>query len=149
MPTEKPRVTILIPQETLDAINNYRFQGKFKNLTQAILSLIEVGLTEIQKSDPEKDTVTTELSPNEADMIKRFRELDARGKATVDTSIDLQKKLHIHVQHKFSLADALQEEEERDKKIKKRTSEYRVEDEKNPLPLGSGKGKNEKKQARK
>lgn len=45
MPTEKPRVTFTVSQETLAEIDEYRFSTKSKNQTQAILSLIEVGLS--------------------------------------------------------------------------------------------------------
>ena len=44
MPTEKPRVTFTLSQEKLDLVNNYRFDNRFKNQTQAILSLIDKGL---------------------------------------------------------------------------------------------------------
>lgn len=47
MPTEKPRVTITMSQEQLSKIDEYRFGHKIKNQTQAILSLIDVGLTDI------------------------------------------------------------------------------------------------------
>lgn len=45
MPTEKPRVTFTICQEKLEQVDSYRFENKFKNQTQAILSLIDRGLS--------------------------------------------------------------------------------------------------------
>ena len=45
MPTEKPRITIAIGPKTLEAVNDFRFDRKFKNQTQAILALIERGLS--------------------------------------------------------------------------------------------------------
>lgn len=45
MPTDKPRVTFTVSQDTLDKIDDYRFRDKSKNQTQAILSLIEKGLS--------------------------------------------------------------------------------------------------------
>lgn len=64
MPTEKPRATITVSPEQLQQINNYRFKNKMKNQTQAILSLIESGLAELEeeiKSSPS----TTEAAPGD------------------------------------------------------------------------------------
>lgn len=47
MPTEKPRVTITVTPEQLQEIENFRYDKKMKNQTQAILSLIRVGLDEL------------------------------------------------------------------------------------------------------
>lgn len=48
MPTEKPRVTFTVSPETLNKIEEYRFSNKSKNQTQAILSLIEKGLSDYE-----------------------------------------------------------------------------------------------------
>lgn len=52
MPTDKPRVTLTVSQDTLDKIDDYRFRNKSKNQTQAILSLIEKGLSDYEKENP-------------------------------------------------------------------------------------------------
>lgn len=52
MPTDKPRVTFTVSQDTLDKIDDYRFRNKSKNQTQAILSLIEKGLSNYEKENP-------------------------------------------------------------------------------------------------
>ena len=52
MPTDKPRVTFTVSQDTLDKIDDYRFRNKSKNQTQAILSLIEKGLSDYEKENP-------------------------------------------------------------------------------------------------
>ena len=62
MPTEKPRVTFTISQERLSEVEAYRFDNKFKNQTQAILSLIEKGLSDFNKENPPS---TTEAAPGE------------------------------------------------------------------------------------
>ena len=43
MPTEKPRITITMSNDQLKRIEEYRYSGRLKNQTQAILSLIEKG----------------------------------------------------------------------------------------------------------
>lgn len=47
MPTEKPRITITMSSEQLARIDDYRFGNKIRNQTQAILSLIELGLSDL------------------------------------------------------------------------------------------------------
>lgn len=54
MPTKNPRVTFTLDQETLNRIDDFRFSAKSKNQTQAILRLLDAGLsafeTETKKS---------------------------------------------------------------------------------------------------
>ncbi len=56
MPTDKPRVTFTISQERLSEVEAYRFDNKIKNQTQAILSLIEKGLSSISKEENSPET---------------------------------------------------------------------------------------------
>ena len=77
MPTEKPRVTFTLSQEKLDLVNNYRFDNRFKNQTQAILSLIDKGLDDyMSKKAPSL--------PDEAiKLAKDYDNLDVWGKKQV------------------------------------------------------------------
>lgn len=45
VPTEKPRVTFTISKEKLSELETYQHKNKIKNQTQAVLSLIEKGLS--------------------------------------------------------------------------------------------------------
>lgn len=47
MPTEKPRVTITMSEDQLAQIEEYRFGNKIKNQAQAILSLIEKDMDQL------------------------------------------------------------------------------------------------------
>lgn len=79
MPTEKPRVTFTISQETLSKIDAYRFDNKIKNQTQAILSLINKGLSGLEASGK-----TAPSLPDEARKVwERYSKLDTYGKAVV------------------------------------------------------------------
>lgn len=80
MPTNKPRVTFTIDETQLNKIDKYRFEYKFKNQTQAILSLIESGLDVIQK----QHRPSQEFSKEEMEQFKKYRALDKHGKETVD-----------------------------------------------------------------
>ena len=53
MPTEKPRITITMSAEQLQEVDRYRFENKLKNQTQAILTLIQTGLEEMNRQDAE------------------------------------------------------------------------------------------------
>lgn len=51
MPTEKPRVTFTISKEQLAELESYRFEHRYKNQTQAVLSLLEKGLADLEGGD--------------------------------------------------------------------------------------------------
>jgi len=49
MPTIKPRYTITLDEETLRRIDDYRFENRFANRTQATLELIRIGMDSLEK----------------------------------------------------------------------------------------------------
>ena len=49
MPTEKPRYTITLDEEMLKKIDDYRFENRFANRTQATLELIRIGMDALEK----------------------------------------------------------------------------------------------------
>lgn len=54
MPTMNPRITFTVSEETMNAIDEYRFSHRLKNQTQAILSLIDLGFRVLQDKEPFK-----------------------------------------------------------------------------------------------
>lgn len=48
MPTENPRITFTVSEEMKDQINEYQFNNRIKNQSQAILSLIKVGMDSLE-----------------------------------------------------------------------------------------------------
>ena len=52
MPTMNPRITFTVSEETMKAIDEYRFSHRLKNQTQAILSLIDIGFKVLQDKEP-------------------------------------------------------------------------------------------------
>lgn len=63
MPTEKPRYTITLDEEMLKKIDDFRFENRFPNRTQATLELIRIGieaLEEQQKKAQKKKPAATE-----------------------------------------------------------------------------------------
>lgn len=48
MPTEKPRYTITLDEEMLKKIDDFRFENRFPNRTQATLELIRIGIEALE-----------------------------------------------------------------------------------------------------
>ena len=78
MPTEKPRLTIPVTDEERKRIEDYWHEHKMKNQTQAILSLVKIGLNEIERSGNRH--VDLKLSQKERQLLDKFRELNSTGK---------------------------------------------------------------------
>lgn len=49
MPTEKPRYTITLDKEMLNKIDDFRFENRFANRTQATLELIRIGINALEE----------------------------------------------------------------------------------------------------
>ena len=49
MPTEKPRYTITLDEDMLKKIDDFRFENRFPNRTQATLELIRIGMEALEK----------------------------------------------------------------------------------------------------
>jgi len=54
MPTEKPILTFAVDQELLERINDFRFDNRIENRSEAIRLLVEKGLKEYEKRKPAK-----------------------------------------------------------------------------------------------
>ena len=53
MPTEKPRFTIVIDQELLDKIDDFRFENRYPSRSAATLELIRLGMEALKKKQEE------------------------------------------------------------------------------------------------
>ena len=53
MSTEKPRYTITLEPEMLEKIDDFRFENRFANRTQATLELIRIGMEAIESGKVE------------------------------------------------------------------------------------------------
>lgn len=53
MPTEKPRITITVPEDMMREIDDYRYGNRISTQTQAIFQLVRLGLdiAKAQKSN--------------------------------------------------------------------------------------------------
>ncbi len=54
MPTEKPRLTVIVDEELLKEIDDFRFENRYPSRSAATIDLIRRGIEQLQK-DQEKD----------------------------------------------------------------------------------------------
>lgn len=96
MPTEKPRVTFTISKNKLEELEQFQHENRIKNQTQAVLALIEKGLSgyEVETKNL-SGTVEAEpgkFSKEEQAHIKKYRLLDPYGKEAVDSVLDVESR---------------------------------------------------------
>lgn len=56
MPTEKPRYTIVVDDELLKRIDDFRFENRYPSRSAATLALIRLGLKELERQEKAKKT---------------------------------------------------------------------------------------------
>lgn len=111
MPTEKPRITITMSTEQLERIDEYRYQGRMKNQTQAILSLIEKGYDALT-SDTSLSTNNKKapsLSDEAMKMARNYDKLDNWGRQAVRDLTDTELA-RMEDEARFMSSTALEED---------------------------------------
>lgn len=78
MPTMNPRITFTVSEETMKAIDEYRFSHRLKNQTQAILSLIDLGFRVLR--DKEHIETTEKLSDDDRRILNAYHAADETAK---------------------------------------------------------------------
>ena len=53
MPTEKPRYTVIVDEELLKKIEDFRFEHRFQTRSEATVELIRLGLEALKKEQEE------------------------------------------------------------------------------------------------
>lgn len=81
MPTNKPRFMITVSDEIYQAVENYRFDNRFKSQTQAAVSLIERGLDIIHQetNNGKEPASTSELDQLQSELVSIFGALNQKG----------------------------------------------------------------------
>ena len=93
MPTKNPRVTFTLDQETLNRIDDFRFSAKSKNQTQAILRLLDAGLsafeTETKKAPAPQDSGTrATIKPEQLQSVLKEFGFIRDGEDLSDSDLD-------------------------------------------------------------
>lgn len=55
MPTEKPRYTVIVDEELLKRIDDFRFENRFASRSAATLELIRLGMEAIEKKQKKEE----------------------------------------------------------------------------------------------
>lgn len=55
MPTEKPRFTVIVDEELLKQIDDFRFENRYPSRSAATLELIRLGIQQIKKEKDKKN----------------------------------------------------------------------------------------------
>ena len=53
MSTEKPRFTLTIDEDLLEEIDDFRFERRYPNRTQAVLELLRIGIAQVERGNEE------------------------------------------------------------------------------------------------
>lgn len=84
MPTDKPRFTITVDPALMQEIEDYRYNHRIKNQTQAVISLMQRGLQEIMETEFSQPAQPVEhYTADETQLIDDYREFNAEGKEKV------------------------------------------------------------------
>lgn len=70
MPTEKPRVSFALSKELLKRIDDFKYENRIKNQSQAIIALINRGFEAVAGTQAELQA----LSKEETDMLNAYRD---------------------------------------------------------------------------
>lgn len=57
MPTQKPRYTVIVDEEMLKKIDDYRFENRFPSRSAATIELIKLGMEQLEKEQAAKQKV--------------------------------------------------------------------------------------------
>lgn len=77
MPTMNPRITFTVSDDTMKAIDEYRFEHRMRNQTQAILSLIDLGFKVLSGDEPAQEPKFTD---EEMRVVAAYRAADDGAK---------------------------------------------------------------------
>ena len=58
MPTNKPMTTVVFDEDTFQRIEDFRFNNRFPNRSQAVLFLVKAGMDALKDEYPELDSST-------------------------------------------------------------------------------------------
>jgi len=63
MPTEKPRYTVIVDNELLKKIDDFRFENRYPSRSAATLELIRLGMEVLEKKTAEADKASDLILP--------------------------------------------------------------------------------------
>ena len=68
MPTEKPRYTVIVDDELLKEIDDFRFENRYPSRSAATLELIRLGMEQLKKECKQAIKTQTNKPSSDADV---------------------------------------------------------------------------------
>lgn len=93
MPTEKPRLTFALSEELREQINEYQFTHRVKNQSQAIISLLNMGIDAINQEQTDVEPSSDILYVSRPSGNRNTDELRKRLHDSIDRMNDDDLKL--------------------------------------------------------
>lgn len=95
MPTDKPRFTITVDHALMQEIEDYRYNHRIKNQTQAVISLIRRGLQEILETEFNQPEQPVEhYTDEEKQLVDDYRSLNEQGQEYIRQTMYMAKQTH-------------------------------------------------------
>lgn len=95
MPTDKPRFTITVDPALMQEIEDYRYNHRIKNQTQAVISLMQRGLQEIMETEFNQPVQPVEqYTADERQLIDDYRSLNEQGQEYIRQTMYMAKQTH-------------------------------------------------------
>jgi len=78
MPTEKARFTVIVDDELLKKIDDFRFQNRYGSRSSSAVELIQIAMKELEKKDSSDELQKNKpaLSEQEEKLLSLYRQLD-------------------------------------------------------------------------
>ena len=95
MPTDKPRFTITVDPALMQEIEDYRYNHRIKNQTQAVISLMQRGLQEIMETEfSQPQQPVEQYSADEQQLIDDYHSLNEQGQEYIRQTMYMAKQTH-------------------------------------------------------
>ncbi|WP_417002855.1 hypothetical protein [Agathobaculum sp.] len=95
MSTDKPRFTITVDPALMQEIEDYRYNHRIKNQTQAVISLMQRGLQEIMETEfSQPQQPVEQYSADEQQLIDDYRSLNEQGQEYIRQTMYMAKQTH-------------------------------------------------------
>ena len=92
MPTEKPKIILVMENALLKKIDDYRFEHRINSRSDAIRRLIEAGLKESHPDEKEKESFTEEvLSKGIKEIHQSIKDFNFKPKENIKNKPGIRK----------------------------------------------------------
>lgn len=83
MPTDRPRISLAVPEEQYQRIKNYQYDHRCRNQTEAVLELVTIGLETLLEQDEDEEEELVIVDARTQLMTDRYALLDDTDKTNL------------------------------------------------------------------